>query len=102
MDEVFDLKSKDQWFRKRIVILLRQIINATYGDAINRYVTFSDLVFNINLHTNILLSYNFYVIEVYYNLITVEMKLVAFIIHVQVQSEVFCYNTINQKISFQV
>ncbi|GFW04616.1 sorting nexin-13 [Trichonephila clavipes] len=36
MDEVFDLKSKDQWFRKRIVILLRQIINATYGDAINR------------------------------------------------------------------
>ncbi|GBL75646.1 Sorting nexin-13 [Araneus ventricosus] len=38
MDEVFDLKSKDQWFRKRIVILLRQIINATYGDAINRKI----------------------------------------------------------------
>ncbi|XP_054724654.1 sorting nexin-13-like [Uloborus diversus] len=38
MDEVFDLKSKDQWFRKRIVILLRQIINATYGDAINRRI----------------------------------------------------------------
>lgn len=44
MDEVFDLKSKDQWFRKRIVILLRQIINATYGDAINRYKTFTILM----------------------------------------------------------
>lgn len=38
MDEVFDLKCKDQWFRRRIVILLRQIMNATFGDKINRKI----------------------------------------------------------------
>ncbi|UYV69283.1 K02A2.6-like [Cordylochernes scorpioides] len=38
MDEVFDLRSKDQWFRRRIIILLRQIIKATFGDTINRRI----------------------------------------------------------------
>jgi len=38
MDEVFDLKSKNLWLRRRIVAFLRQIIEATYGDAINRKI----------------------------------------------------------------
>ena len=38
MDEVFDLKSKNLWLRRRIVTFLRQIIQATYGDAINRKI----------------------------------------------------------------
>ena len=38
MDEVFDLKSKNLWLRRRIVTFLRQIIHATYGDAINRKI----------------------------------------------------------------
>ncbi|XP_076360640.1 sorting nexin-13-like isoform X2 [Tachypleus tridentatus] len=38
MDEVFDLKSKNQWLRRRIVVLLRQIIKATFGDTINRKI----------------------------------------------------------------
>ena len=37
MDEVFDLKNKNQWLRRRIVAILRQIIKATMGDSINRY-----------------------------------------------------------------
>lgn len=38
MDEVFDLKSKNLWLRRQIVTFLRQIIQATYGDAINRKI----------------------------------------------------------------
>ncbi|KAG0438487.1 hypothetical protein HPB47_016994 [Ixodes persulcatus] len=38
MDEVFDLKSKNQWLRRRIVVILRQIIKATFGDTINRKI----------------------------------------------------------------
>ena len=38
MDEVFDLKSKNLWLRRRIVTFLRQIIQATYGDAINKKI----------------------------------------------------------------
>lgn len=38
MDEVFDLKSKNLWLRRRIVTFLRQIIEATYGDAINKKI----------------------------------------------------------------
>lgn len=40
MDEIFDLKSKNFWLRRRIVALLRQIIKATYGVMINRCVSF--------------------------------------------------------------
>ena len=38
MDEVFDLKSRNQWLRRRIVAILRQIIKATMGDSINRKI----------------------------------------------------------------
>jgi sorting nexin-13 len=38
MDEVFDLKSKNLWLRRRIVAVIRQIIQATSGDAINRKI----------------------------------------------------------------
>lgn len=38
MDEIFDLKSRNQWLRRRIVTILRQIIKATFGDRINRKI----------------------------------------------------------------
>lgn len=38
MDEVFDLKSRNQWLRRRIVILLRQIIRTMFGDIVNRRI----------------------------------------------------------------
>jgi len=38
MDEVFDLKHRNQWLRRRIVVILRQIIKATFGDRINRKI----------------------------------------------------------------
>ena len=36
MDEVFDLKNKNQWLRRRIVAILRQIVKTMFGDSINR------------------------------------------------------------------
>ena len=36
MDEVFDLKSKDQWLRRQVATVLRQIIKAAFGSKINR------------------------------------------------------------------
>lgn len=38
VDEVFDLKSRNQWLRRRIVVLLRQFIKSVYGDRINRKI----------------------------------------------------------------
>lgn len=38
MDEVFDLKSRNQWLRRRIVTLLRQIIRTMFGDIVNRKI----------------------------------------------------------------
>lgn len=38
MDEVFDLKSRNQWLRRRIVTILRQIVRAIFGDSINRKI----------------------------------------------------------------
>ena len=38
MDEVVDLRHKNQWLRRRIVAILRELIKATYGDMINRFV----------------------------------------------------------------
>jgi sorting nexin-13 len=32
MDEVFDLKERNQWLRRQIVAVLRQIIKAMFGD----------------------------------------------------------------------
>lgn len=37
MDEVFDLKS-NQWMRRRIVAILRQIVKTMFGDSINRRI----------------------------------------------------------------
>ncbi|XP_067942910.1 sorting nexin-13-like [Watersipora subatra] len=38
LDEVFDLREKNQWLRRRVVAILRQIVKATYGDRINRKI----------------------------------------------------------------
>uniref|UniRef100_A0A1Y1KDV6 Sorting nexin-13 n=1 Tax=Photinus pyralis TaxID=7054 RepID=A0A1Y1KDV6_PHOPY len=38
MDEVFDLKSRNQWLRRRIVTLLRQIVRTMFGDIVNRRI----------------------------------------------------------------
>ncbi|XP_075068315.1 sorting nexin-13 isoform X2 [Mixophyes fleayi] len=38
MDEVFDLKERNQWLRRQITSLLQQLIRATYGDTINRKI----------------------------------------------------------------
>ncbi|XP_041478233.1 sorting nexin-13-like isoform X2 [Lytechinus variegatus] len=35
VDEVFDLKNRDQWLRRQVVTLLRQIIKAAFGTKIN-------------------------------------------------------------------
>lgn len=38
MDEMFDLKSQNFWLRRRLVVFLRQIIQATFGGAINKKI----------------------------------------------------------------
>lgn len=38
MDEVFELKSKNLWLRRRIVGVVRNIIKSTFGDTINRKI----------------------------------------------------------------
>ena len=38
MDEVFDLQHRNQWLRRQIVVILRQIVKATFGDRINRKI----------------------------------------------------------------
>ncbi|XP_054724255.1 sorting nexin-13-like [Uloborus diversus] len=38
MDEVFNLRNKDLWFRRRIMALLRQIIKTMQGGSINRKI----------------------------------------------------------------
>ncbi|XP_069504602.1 sorting nexin-13 isoform X3 [Ambystoma mexicanum] len=38
MDEVFDVKERNQWLRRNIKNLLQQLIRATYGDTINRKI----------------------------------------------------------------
>ena len=45
MDEVFDLRNKNQWLRRRIVAILRQLIKAMLGDKINRF----GLVYNFTI-----------------------------------------------------
>ncbi|XP_077978569.1 sorting nexin-13-like [Glandiceps talaboti] len=35
LDEVFDLKNRDQWLRRRVIALLRQLIKAAFGNMIN-------------------------------------------------------------------
>lgn len=36
MDEVFDLQSRNQWLRRRIVAILRPMVKAFMGDSINK------------------------------------------------------------------
>mgnify|MGYP002716471289 FL=1 len=38
MDEVFDLKSRNQWLRRRIVTILRQIVRTMFGDIVNKKI----------------------------------------------------------------
>lgn len=38
MDEVFDLRDKNQWLRRQIVAMLRQILKAMFGDWANRRI----------------------------------------------------------------
>lgn len=38
LDEVFDLKSKNQWLRRRIVAVIQQIIQAMSGDLISKKI----------------------------------------------------------------
>lgn len=38
MDEVFDLKSRNQWLRRKIVVVIRQVIKAMMGDNLNRRI----------------------------------------------------------------
>lgn len=38
VDEVFGLRAKNQWFRRRLVSLLRQFLNAALGQSINRRI----------------------------------------------------------------
>lgn len=38
MDEIFDLKNRNQWLRRRIVAMLQQIAKTMFGDSINRKI----------------------------------------------------------------
>ncbi|KJE91062.1 hypothetical protein CAOG_02257 [Capsaspora owczarzaki ATCC 30864] len=38
LDEVFELKHRNKWLRRRVMALLRQIISQTFGDTINRII----------------------------------------------------------------
>jgi hypothetical protein len=37
MDEVFDLKQKNMWFRSRFVSILKGVLRTFMGDSVNRY-----------------------------------------------------------------
>jgi len=39
MDEVFDLKQKNMWFRSRFVSILKRFLRAFMGDSVNRRIT---------------------------------------------------------------
>lgn len=38
MDEVFDLHNRNQWLRKRLYYMLRDILRAMYGDVFNQKI----------------------------------------------------------------
>ncbi|KAF4531112.1 hypothetical protein B566_EDAN011137 [Ephemera danica] len=38
LDEVFDLKSRNQWLRRRIINIVRQIVKSMFGDIVNRRI----------------------------------------------------------------
>ena len=61
MDEVFDLREKNQWLRRQIVAVLRQLIKAMFGKNIFELV--SDIVTKIPIlrHSRIANHYKNYV-----------------------------------------
>jgi len=38
MDEVFDLRQKNQWLRRQIVAVLQQIMRTIFGDRMNKKI----------------------------------------------------------------
>lgn len=38
MDEIFDLKHRNQWLRRQIVAALQQLVRAVFGDRMNRKI----------------------------------------------------------------
>ena len=38
MDEIFDLQSRNQWLRKRVFYMLREILRAMFGDVFNQKI----------------------------------------------------------------
>lgn len=38
MDEVFDLKKRNQWLRRQIVAALQQVIRTIFGDRMNKKI----------------------------------------------------------------
>jgi len=38
MDEVFDMKDRNQWLRKQLILVLKQLIKAMLGDIVNRRI----------------------------------------------------------------
>ena len=42
MDEVFDLQERNQWLRRQIVAVLRQLIKAMFGKDSQYFVHYSE------------------------------------------------------------
>jgi len=61
MDEVFDLKNRNQWLRRRIVAILQQIAKTMFGDSINRLVTF--LFWKLPFFLTFAVLFIFYVVQ---------------------------------------
>lgn len=38
MDEIFDLHNRNQWLRKRVFYVLREILRAMFGDVFNQKI----------------------------------------------------------------
>lgn len=38
MDEIFDLQNRNQWLRRRVYYMLREILKAMYGDVFNQKI----------------------------------------------------------------
>ena len=55
MDEVFDLREKNQWLRRQIVAVLRQLIKAMFGK--NIFQLDSDIKIPILRHSKIANNY---------------------------------------------
>ena len=53
MDEVFDLQERNQWLRRQIVAVLRQLIKAMFGKLISRNYFCEDEKSFYNLHFSI-------------------------------------------------